>query len=61
MVTYPSQFREKARKLRIQGLTYREIWVQLGKFVPKGTLSSWVSDITLPPSYNSKVLKSHRE
>lgn len=37
--------KERARKLRKKGKTYSEIQETLGVNIPKGTLSSWFSDI----------------
>lgn len=47
--------RMRARLLRSQGKTYREISNLIGTSVPKGTLSGWLSDVPLPEDYHAKV------
>lgn len=55
--SYPPCTREKARKLRRQGYTYREIEETLGGRVPKNTINYWVSDIELTVEQKARIKK----
>ncbi|MBI3335499.1 MAG: hypothetical protein HY001_03300 [Candidatus Portnoybacteria bacterium] len=46
---------ERAKLLRAQGKTYREIQSLLDMTIPKGTLSGWLKDVVLPKDYPEKV------
>ncbi len=52
---YPDQIKEKARKLRREGRTYREIQKALKLIIPKGTLSYWVRNIKMSPDYYKRI------
>lgn len=52
---YPPGFREEARALRQQGLTYREIIAELGGDIPKNTISEWVRDIELTIEQKDRI------
>jgi hypothetical protein len=45
--------REEALKLRLEGKSYTEISISLN--VPKSTLSSWLSEVTLSPAILEKI------
>lgn len=49
----PSDIREKALTLRLQGRSYREITAVLG--VPKSTLSSWLRDVPLTEEHQDRL------
>lgn len=49
--------KEKVKILRSKGKTYSEIQKEVGKKIPKGTLSYWCAGVSLPDFYNSKVEK----
>lgn len=55
MRLYPSYLISKAKDLRSQGFTYREICQNLGEVIPKSTLNGWVKDITPPAWYQNKI------
>ncbi|MDD5110510.1 MAG: hypothetical protein PHI63_04840 [Patescibacteria group bacterium] len=47
-----------ARRLRLQGRSYNEIWRILG--VPKSTLSEWFINLPLPPEAKARIAKRTR-
>ena len=49
--------KQSVRKLRSKGLTYSEIKDEIGKDIPKSTLSNWCNDVKLPKSYQEKIDK----
>jgi hypothetical protein len=49
--------KEKARAFRKQGKTYREISDNLGRNIPKSTLSCWCKDIVLSPEHQGRISK----
>lgn len=53
------ELKQRAIELRLQGFTYREIQSELGVAVPKGTISGWVSKLTLSESAN--ILLSNKQ
>jgi len=55
MKRYPSDLINKAKDLRSQGLTYREICKDLGENIPKSTLNGWARNIITPDWYQDKV------
>lgn len=55
MRRYPIQLRQRARKLRSLGKTYREISNAIHVSVPKNTLSDWCHDVTLPDEYQKRI------
>ncbi len=52
---HPPETRERARELRLAGLTYPEIVAELGHDVAQGTLSSWLSDIELTTEQKARI------
>ena len=55
MIFMTVEVREKIRLLRSQGYTYPEIIAELGKPIPKSTLSYICRDVSLPASYSRKI------
>lgn len=47
--------RHTIRSLRSKGMTYAEICNEIGRNIPKGTLSYICKDIALPASYSSRL------
>lgn len=58
---YDKSLIQKAKKLRFESYTYREIRKELNLEIPKGTLYSWFKDVVLPKSYYDKVAKLNAE
>jgi len=58
MVPYSQQVIQQAQELRRQGFTYREICHRLNHEIPKGTLSYWLKNISLPLAYYGRLQKS---
>lgn len=56
-----TQEREKIRQLRYKGLTYPEIIVELGRPIPKSTLSYICRDVILPATYKNKIERLNRK
>lgn len=56
-----NSLKEKVIKLRKRGKTYSEIWRNLGKFIPKSTLSYWCKMVKMPVWYTSKIEKLNKE
>ena len=50
-----NQIKSRAKELRQQGLTYREIQDLLGKRIPKSTLSYWFKDIQLDETQVDRI------
>lgn len=57
MRLYPSYLISKAKDLRSQGFTYREICKEIGEKIPKSTLSSWFKSISPPVEYYERMKK----
>lgn len=55
MQRYSKNLIEEVRYLRTQGKTYGEINAQVGKKIPKGTLSGWCKNISLLPEYAERI------
>lgn len=53
---YEPAIKEKVRKLRKEGYTFREIREKL-PFLAKGTISEWVRDIVLTPQQQNRILQ----
>lgn len=49
------QLKNKVIELRKQGKTYKEIQMEIGKFIPKSTLSYWCCNINLPTNYQNRI------
>lgn len=56
-----AEIKEKVIKLRKQGKTYSEIWQNLGKFIPKSTLSYWCKMVKMPAYYNFKIERLNKK
>ena len=52
---YSPSTRARATALRRQGYTYTEICGELGRPIPKGTLSYWFKDIHLTPQQQDRI------
>lgn len=52
---YPREIKEKARRLALDGKSKRSIATTLK--VPRGTLESWLAELSLPPSIRTKPRK----
>lgn len=59
--SYPPAYREKARALRHEGMTYSEIIEALGGDIPKNTLSDWVRDVELTPDQQARIRQIERD
>lgn len=55
MRLYPNYLISKAKDLRSQGFTYREICKEIGEKIPKSTLNGWVRNIITPDWYQDKI------
>lgn len=58
--TYTPAIRDHARALRREGYTYREIITELGGDIPKNTISTWVSDISLTAAQQARIKQIER-
>ena len=56
-----SELQSETRKLREQGLTYREIQDIIGQPVPKSTLSNWCSGITLTDQQRQRISSLNKQ
>lgn len=52
---YQPLIRQKARLLRAEGKTYKEILTTLKLDVSKSTIAAWCRDVSLPPRYADKI------
>lgn len=50
-----NEIKEKAKLLRKNGKTYKEIKEIIGYNMPKSTLSYWLKTVELPPFYKEKI------
>ncbi len=55
MPLYSDTLKSEARSLREQGHTYREIRTLLHQNIPKGTLSYWFRNISMPEDYYQRI------
>jgi hypothetical protein len=58
---YSDVIKARARSLRTEGHTYREIRTLLRKDIPKGTLSYWFRNIAMSPDYYERILWLDKE
>lgn len=61
MVFHDKTTIKRAGELRSQGKTYSEIIKSLKITVPKSTISSWCSDVKLPPWYQDKINRLNKK
>ena len=57
MMRYDPEVIVAAKNLRSQGCTYHEICSQIGKQIPKSTLSSWFENVIPPIEYYERMKK----
>jgi len=51
----------KVQRLRRQGKTYKEIGINIGKKIPKSSLSFWCKDIRLSDLQKQRIIKMSRK